>query len=112
MIWSPNPSSDRRRAISRASRAVVQLAIDPTATDPARRLNAIANTLTFSDREAWDAVQALEDMVYTRGLVTREDLEALGRPCAECGAEPGEWCEPSCTAATQHAQVASDGIPE
>ena len=80
MTWSPTISSDRREAIGRASRAVVRLAIDPEAKEPAHRQNVIVNDVqAFSDREAWDAVAALEDMVLSRGLVTAQQVEAERR---------------------------------
>ena len=83
MTWSPNISTDRREAIGRASRAVVRLAIDPEAKEPARRQNVIVNDVqAFSDREAWDAVAALEHMVLSRGLVTAQQVEAERRAAA------------------------------
>lgn len=60
MTWSPNISSERREAIGRAGRAVVRLAVDAEAREPAHRQNVIVNDVqAFSDREAWDAVAAL-----------------------------------------------------
>lgn len=77
MAWSPNISSERREAIRRAARAVVRLAVDPEATEPAHRQNEIVNDArTFNDFEAWDSVDALEDMVFTRGLVSLKQIEA------------------------------------
>jgi hypothetical protein len=83
MTWSPTISSDRREAIGRASRAVVRLAIDPEAKEPAHRQNVIVNDVqAFSDREAGDAVAALEHMVLSRGLVTAQQVEAERRAAA------------------------------
>ena len=83
MTWSPNISSERREAIGRASRAVVRLAIDPEAKETAHRQNILVNAVqTFSDREAWDAVAALEHMVLSRGLVTAQQVEAERRAAA------------------------------
>lgn len=45
--------------------------------------NVIVNDVqTFTDREAWDAVAALEHMVLTRGLVTAQQVEAERRAAA------------------------------
>lgn len=83
MTWSPNISSERREAIGRAGRAVVRLAIDPEAKETAHRQSAIVNDVqAFTDREAWDAVAALEHMVLTRGLVTAQQIEAERRAAA------------------------------
>lgn len=61
-------SCERRAAIRRAADAVVRLAVDPEAHEPAQRQNAIVNDGAYSDREALDAVMALETMVSNRGL--------------------------------------------
>ena len=83
MTWNPNISTERREAIGRAGRAVVRLAVDPEAREPARRQNVIVNDVrAFTDREAWDAVAALEDMVLSRGLVTAQQVEAERRAAA------------------------------
>lgn len=83
MTWSSNISTERREAIGRAGRAVVRLAIEPEATLPARRQNAIVNDVSaYTDREAWDAVAALEHMVVTRGLVTDQQIEAERKAAA------------------------------
>lgn len=80
MTWNPNTSSERREAIGRARRAVARLAIDPKAAEAAHRQNVIVNDVqAFTDREAWDAVAALEHMVLTRGLVSAQQVEAEGR---------------------------------
>ena len=77
MTWNPNISTERREAIGRAGRAVVRLAVDPEARESAHRQNVIVNDVrAFTDREAWDAVTALEDMVLSRGLVTAQQVEA------------------------------------
>ena len=83
MTWNPNISTERREAIGRASRAVIRLAVDPEAREPAHRQNVIVNDVrAFTDREAWDAVAALEDMVLSRGLVTAQQVEAERRAAA------------------------------
>lgn len=83
MTWSPNISTDRREAIGRAGRAVVRLAGDAEAKEPAHRQSVIVNDVSvYSDREAWDAVAALEHMVLTRGLVTAQQIEAERRAAA------------------------------
>lgn len=83
MTWNPNTSSDRREAIGRARRAVARLAVDPKAKDPAHRQNVIVNDVqAFNDREAWDAVAALEHMVLTRGLASAQQVETEGRAAA------------------------------
>ena len=83
MTWTPNISSERREAMGRAGRAVVRLAIDPEAKEPARRQNVIVNDVqAFNDREAWDAVAVLEHMVLTRGLVSAQQIEAERRAAA------------------------------
>ncbi|WP_028708034.1 hypothetical protein [Propionicicella superfundia] len=83
MTWNPNISTERREAIGRAGRAVVRLAVDPEARESAHRQNVIVNDVrAFTDREAWDAVAALEDMVLSRGLVTAQQVEAEGRAAA------------------------------
>lgn len=80
MTWNPNISTERREAIGRAGRAVVRLAVDPEARESAHRQNVIVNDVrAFTDREAWDAVAALEDMVLSRGLVTAQQVEAERR---------------------------------
>lgn len=71
-----NTSEERREAIARAARAVVRLAADQAAQEAAKRHDAIVNDGAFSDREAWDSVQALESMVIERGLITPEELDA------------------------------------
>lgn len=77
MTWTPTASIDRREAMSRAARAVVRLAADPSARTSARRQNDIVqDTGRFDDRDAWDAVAALEDMVVKRGLVTAAQIAA------------------------------------
>ena len=83
MTWNPNISTERREAIGRASRAVIRLAVDPEAREPAHRQNVIVNDVrAFNDREAWDAVAALEEMVLSRGLVTAQQIEAERRAAA------------------------------
>jgi len=82
MTWTPRTSAERREAIGRAARAVIRLAIDPSITLTARRQNTIVNEVTYTDREAWDAVAALEDMVISRGLVTAEQADAQRRAAA------------------------------
>jgi len=83
MTWTPNMSSERREAIGRAGRAVVRLAADPAAKEPARRQSAIVNDVkAYSDREAWDAVAALEHMVLSRGLVSAQQVERERRAAA------------------------------
>lgn len=83
MTWSPNISSERREAIGRAGRAVVRLAVDPEAKEPAHRQNVIVNDVqAFTDREAWDALAALEHMVLSRGLVSAQQVEAERRAAA------------------------------
>ena len=80
MTWNPNISTERREAIGRAGRAVVRLAVDPEARESAHRQNVIVNDVrAFTDREAWDAVAALEDMVLSRGLVTAQQVDAERR---------------------------------
>jgi len=80
MTWTPNISTDRREAIGRAGRAVVRLAAEPQAKSSAHRQNAIVNDVSaYTDREAWDAVAALEHMVWTRGLVSEQQAEAERR---------------------------------
>ncbi len=79
MTWSPNISMERREAIRRAARAVVRLGVDPDAKEPAHRQNAIVNSPRCSDREAWDAVGALEHMLTQRGLVTAQQIETERR---------------------------------
>lgn len=72
-----------REAIGRAGRAVVPLAADPDAKELVRCQNAIVNDPSaHTDREAWDAVGALEHMVVSRGLVTSSQLEAEQRAAA------------------------------
>ncbi|QAY64982.1 hypothetical protein ET495_17325 (plasmid) [Xylanimonas allomyrinae] len=67
-------TADRREAICRAGRAVVCLSVDHDATEPAHRQAAIVNDVRAYDaREAWDAVAALEHMVFTRGLAPATD---------------------------------------
>jgi len=74
-------STERKEAISRAACAVVRLAIDPDAAEPARRQNRIVNDVTaYTDREAWDAVSGLEDMVYTRGLQDGKEPKPVLKP--------------------------------
>ena len=83
MTWNPNISTERREAIGRAGRAVVRLAVDTEARESAHRQNVIVNDVrAFTDREAWDAVAALEDMVLSRGLVTAQQVEAERRAAA------------------------------
>ena len=83
MTWNANITNQRREAIGRAARAVARLAIDPKAIEPARRQNVIVNDVQmFSDREAWDAVSALEHMVLSRGLVSAQQVEAERRAAA------------------------------
>ena len=83
MTWNPNISTERREAIGRAGRAVVRLAVDPEARESAHRQNVIVNDVrAFTDREAWDAVAALEEMVLSRGLVTAQQVEAERRAAA------------------------------
>lgn len=83
MTWNPNISTERREAIGRAGRAVVRLAVDPEVRESAHRQNVIVNDVrAFTDREAWDAVAALEDMVLSRGLVTAQQVEAERRAAA------------------------------
>ena len=83
MTWNPNISTERREAIGRAGRAVVRLAVDPEARESAHRQNVIVNDVrAFTDREVWDAVAALEDMVLSRGLVTAQQVEAERRAAA------------------------------
>lgn len=74
--YQKHMSETRREAICRAGRAVVRLAVDQGAVEPAERQNAIVNDPWSGDREAWDAVQALEDMLLTRGL---RDVAERGR---------------------------------
>lgn len=62
---------------------MVRLAVDPEARESAHRQNVIVNDVrAFTDREAWDAVAALEDMVLSRGLVTAQQVEAERRAAA------------------------------
>jgi len=83
MTWSPNISAERREAIGRAGRAIVRLAADPEARQTARRQNVIVNDVSaYTDREAWDALAALEHMVVTRGLVSPQQIEAERRAAA------------------------------
>ncbi len=79
MTWNPNTSSERREAIRRAARAVVRLGVDPDAKEPAHRQNMIVNDPRYSDREAWDAVSALEYMLTQRGLVSAQQIETERR---------------------------------
>lgn len=84
-MWDTNhtTSSDGREAISRAARAVVRLAVDPDAKEPALRQNVVVNNVdAFTDREAWDAVAALEHMTLSRGLVSAEQVEDERRAAA------------------------------
>ncbi len=83
MTWSPSISTDRREAIGRAGRAVVRLTVDATAKEPAHRQSVIVNDASaYSDREAWDAVAALEHMLVSRGLVTVQQIEEERRAAA------------------------------
>lgn len=88
MTLNPTISTERREAIGRAARAVVRLAIDPEATLPAHRQNQIVNDVSlFTDRESWDAVAALEHMVFVRGLVSAEQMDTERRAAVLMGEE-------------------------
>lgn len=77
MTYTPHTTPERREAIRRAARAVVRLATVPEAKEPAHRQNAITGDVAaYTDTEAWDAVAALESMVYALGLVSAEEVEA------------------------------------
>lgn len=83
MTSNPPISTERCEAIGRAARAVVRLAIDHEATLPAHRQNQIVNDVSlFTDRESWDAVAALEHMVFVRGLVSAEQMDTERRAAA------------------------------
>lgn len=69
-------SAERREAIKRASAAMVRLAVDPEALEVGHVQMSIATNLWFSDREAWDAVGALEYLLVHRGIVTMAEVEA------------------------------------
>lgn len=76
MTWSPRVSAERREAIRRATCALVRLAVIPELDEPARRQHAIVGDVgAYSDREAWDAVCGLEDMLVKNGLVTAAQIE-------------------------------------
>lgn len=80
MNGNPSIGPERREAIARASRAAVRLSVDPEARPVGRVQVAIVNDVgLYTNREAWDAVQALEGMVLDRGLITREQIEAERR---------------------------------
>ncbi|MGC1209574.1 MAG: hypothetical protein WA880_16635 [Ornithinimicrobium sp.] len=65
-----NTSNSRAAAMGRASRAVARLDGIEAIEEPVWRQRAIVNDAQkFSDREAWDAVSALEEMLMTRGIV-------------------------------------------
>lgn len=62
---------------------MVRLAADPEAKETAHRQNVIVNDVgAYTDREAWDAVGALEHMVLSRGLASAPQVEAERRAAA------------------------------
>lgn len=86
MTATHHTSPDRREAISRAASAVVRLRVEPSVQEPAHRQNAIVNDPRFSDREAWDAVMALESMLVDLGIVEPQEIEAARN--RQSGAHP------------------------
>lgn len=107
-------STERKEAISRAACAVVRLAIDPDAAEPARRQNRIVNDVTaYTDREAWDAVSGLEDMVYTRGLQDGREPKPVLKPGRIYLAFDRLVCESAACAgwAARYGGKTTEGVP-
>ncbi len=75
--WMPGPT--RREAIARAAEAFVRLRPYAEAREEAQGKVQIVNDPRVLDGEAWESVDALEDMVVTRGLAARAEIEGAGQ---------------------------------
>lgn len=77
MMTIRQATSDRREAIARTTAAVVRLAARPALKEDVDLHADIVNDGFCNDREAWEALHALEDLVRSEGLISPQESANL-----------------------------------